>query len=103
MRQVQGKPLRKMYNMGFTMNRLLLHGYDSVRDPVLIPQDNYIEFQYFGFLFYFKMGKIFIAVLVIVLAVMVYIQQKSNYEEKEHEELGDFGLESKLDERLLLE
>lgn len=76
---VQGKPLRMLFYVGVTVLRLLPHVYDSLRSPVFNP---YFadEFQYANPSsdFYSKAGDIAIPVLAVLLAIVVYIQQRWN-------------------------
>ncbi|XP_027191538.1 uncharacterized protein [Cicer arietinum] len=79
--QINCKPLRKMYFIGITLVRLLPHVYDYVRAPVLNPyfsEDS--EFINPSLDFYSKFGDIAIPVIAIVLAVLVYIQQRCGYD-----------------------
>ncbi|KAL2927329.1 Serine/threonine-protein kinase gad8 [Bienertia sinuspersici] len=80
--QINNKPLRKLYYMGITALRLLPHVYDYIRGPVSNPffSDEY-EFVNPRFDFYSEFGDIAIPVLAIGLAVLVYIQQRWNYEQ----------------------
>ncbi|KNA18654.1 hypothetical protein SOVF_068850 [Spinacia oleracea] len=79
--QINGKPLRKVYYMGITVVRLLPHMYDYIRGPVSNPffSEEY-EFVNRKFDFYSEFGDIAIPVLAIAFAVIVYIQQRWNYE-----------------------
>ena len=101
----QGKPLRKLYYLGFTMIWLLLHAYEYARDPVPNPKNNYDEFQYLGVDLYAKLGNITVGVIVPVLAAIVYIQQRFNCQKCSHmvkpEECEDLTSKSDLCESLL--
>lgn len=79
--QINNKPLRKLYYMGITAVRLLPHVYDYIRGPVSNPffSEEY-EFVNQKFDFYSEFGDIAIPVVAIALAVIVYIQQRWNYE-----------------------
>ncbi|CAN4088894.1 unnamed protein product [Withania somnifera] len=79
--QIQNKPLRKLYYIGLTSVRLLPHLYDYIRSPVPNPyfSEEY-EFVNPRFDFYTKFGDIAIPVAAVLLAVVVYIQQRWNYE-----------------------
>ncbi|KAF3673899.1 putative katanin p60 ATPase-containing subunit A1-like [Capsicum annuum] len=79
--QIQCKPLRKLYYIGLTSVRLLPHVYDYIRSPVPNPyfSEEY-EFVNPRFDFYTKFGDVAIPVAAVVLAVVVYIQQRWNYE-----------------------
>ncbi|KAK7389533.1 hypothetical protein VNO78_24661 [Psophocarpus tetragonolobus] len=75
------KPLRKLYFIGITLVRLLPHIYDYIRAPVANPyfsEDS--EFVNPNLDFYSKFGDIAIPVTAIILAIVVYIQQRWNYE-----------------------
>ncbi|KAK4361962.1 hypothetical protein RND71_017203 [Anisodus tanguticus] len=79
--QIQCKPLRKLFYIGLTSVRLLPHVYDYIRSPVPNPyfSEEY-EFVNPRFDFYTKFGDIAIPVAAVLLAVVVYIQQRWNYE-----------------------
>ncbi|KAL9238625.1 hypothetical protein vseg_013021 [Gypsophila vaccaria] len=79
--QIDSKPLVKLYYMGLTVLRLLPHLYDYIRGPTTNPffSEEY-EFVNPRFDFYSEFGDIAIPVLAIVLAVIVFIQQRWNYE-----------------------
>ncbi|OIT04892.1 PREDICTED: uncharacterized protein LOC109223716 [Nicotiana attenuata] len=79
--QIHCKPLRKLYYIGLTSVRLLPHVYDYIRSSVPNPyfSEEY-EFVNPRFDFYTKFGDIAIPVAAVVLAVVVYIQQRWNYE-----------------------
>lgn len=76
---VRGKPLRSLFYVGVTVLRLLPHVYDSLRPSVFNP---YFadEFQYANPSsdFYSKAGDIAIPVFAVILAIVVYIQQRWN-------------------------
>lgn len=75
------KPLRKLYFIGITLVRLLPHIYDYIRAPVPNPyfsEDS--EFVNPNLDFYSKFGDIAIPVTAIILAIVVYIQQRWGYE-----------------------
>ncbi|BAT98545.1 hypothetical protein LR48_Vigan406s013500 [Vigna angularis] len=75
------KPLRKLYFIGITVVRLLPHIYDCIRAPVSNPyfsEDS--EFVNPNLDFYSKFGDIAISVTAVVLAIVVYIQQRWSYE-----------------------
>ncbi|XP_020227447.1 uncharacterized protein LOC109808741 [Cajanus cajan] len=75
------KPLRKLYFIGITVVRLLPHIYDYIRAPVSNPyfsEDS--EFVNPNLDFYSKFGDIAIPVTAIILAIVVYIQQRWSYE-----------------------
>ena len=79
--QIHSKPLRKLYFIGITIVRLLPHFYDYIRAPVSNPyfSEEY-EFVNPNMDFYSKFGDIAIPVTAFFLAVIVYIQQRWNYE-----------------------
>ncbi|CBI36230.3 unnamed protein product, partial [Vitis vinifera] len=79
--QIHCKPLRKLYFIGITVVRLLPHFYDYIRAPVSNPyfSEEY-EFVNPNMDFYSKFGDIAIPVTAFFLAVIVYIQQRWNYE-----------------------
>ncbi|KAJ1392154.1 hypothetical protein SESBI_36030 [Sesbania bispinosa] len=75
------KPLRKLYFIGITLVRLLPHIYDYIRAPVPNPyfsEDS--EFVNPSLDFYSKFGDIAIPVIAVILAIVVYIQQRWSYE-----------------------
>ncbi|KAL3005184.1 hypothetical protein AAZX31_08G205900 [Glycine max] len=75
------KPLRKLYFIGITLVRLLPHIYDYIRAPVSNPYFyEESEFVNPNLDFYSKFGDIAIPVTAIVLAIVVYIQQRWGYE-----------------------
>ncbi|KAI3986331.1 hypothetical protein MKX01_002176 [Papaver californicum] len=75
------KPLRKLYYFGITLVRLLPHVYDYTRAPVFNPyfSEEY-EFVNPSLDFYSRFGDIAIPVTAIVLAVVVFIQQRWSYQ-----------------------
>lgn len=79
--QIDCKPVRKLYFIGITLVRLLPHVYDYIRAPVPNP---YIsvdsEFVDPNSDFYSKFGDIAIPVTAVILALVVYIQQRWSYE-----------------------
>lgn len=79
--QIDCKPLRKFYFVGITVVRLLPHVYDYIRAPIPNPyfSEEY-EFVNPNFDFYSSFGDIAIPVTAVVLAVVVYVQQRWNYE-----------------------
>lgn len=79
--QIDCKPLRKFYFIGITLVRLFPHIYDYVRAPSLNPYfaEEY-EFVNPSSDFYSKFGDIAIPVAAILLAIVVYVQQRWNYE-----------------------
>ncbi|CAI9267479.1 unnamed protein product [Lactuca saligna] len=88
--QIDCKPLRKSYFIGLTVIRLLPHVYDYIRTPIPNPyfSEDY-EFVNPHLDFYSKFGDIGIPVIAILLAVLVYVQQKFSYERLV--EVLDFG------------
>ncbi|XP_008792134.2 uncharacterized protein LOC103708819 [Phoenix dactylifera] len=79
--QINCKPLRKAYYIGITAVRLLPHVYDYIRAPVFNPYfaEEY-EFVNPSLDFYSRFGDVAIPVTAAVLAIVVFIQQKWNYE-----------------------
>ncbi|KAF5179522.1 Duf2921 family protein [Thalictrum thalictroides] len=79
--QIHCKPLRKFYYMGITSVRLLPHIYDYWRAPVFNPyfSEEY-EFVNPTLDFYSKFGDVAIPVIALVLAILVFIQQRWTYE-----------------------
>ncbi|KAL9156728.1 hypothetical protein ABFS82_09G097100 [Erythranthe guttata] len=80
---VQVKPLRKMYYIGLTLVRIFPHVYDFVKSP--FPSNPYNYSNDYEFLnprtdFYSKFGDIAIPIVSVILAVIVYVQQRWNYE-----------------------
>ncbi|KAK7294129.1 hypothetical protein RJT34_17012 [Clitoria ternatea] len=75
------KPLRKLYFIGITLVRLLPHIYDYIRAPIPNPyfsEDS--EFVNPNLDFYSKFGDITIPVIAVILALLVYVQQRLGYE-----------------------
>lgn len=76
---IECKPLRKIYYIGVTVLQLLPHIYDYLRSLVFNPYfANEYEFANPGLDFYSKFGDIAIPVTAVVLAIMVFIQQRWN-------------------------
>ncbi|KAL7099780.1 hypothetical protein ACP275_09G107100 [Erythranthe tilingii] len=80
---VQVKPLRKMYYIGLTLVRIFPHVYDFVKSP--FPSNLYNYSNDYEFLiprtdFYSKFGDIAIPIFSVLLALIVYVQQRWNYE-----------------------
>ncbi|XP_057734982.1 uncharacterized protein LOC130950487 [Arachis stenosperma] len=79
--QIHCKPLRKLYYIGITLVRILPHVYDYIRAPAPTPylsEDS--EFVNPSLEFYSKFGDIAIPVTAIILAIVLYIQQRWGYE-----------------------
>jgi len=82
------KPLRKLYYIGITVLRLLPHIYDYFRPPVFNPYytDGYeyasrvfkSSFANPASDFYSRFGDISIPVTAVVLAIVIFIQQRWN-------------------------
>ncbi|EOA39112.1 hypothetical protein CARUB_v10011888mg [Capsella rubella] len=74
--------LRKLYYFGITLVRLFPHAYDyivgSVPDPYFIGEEH--EFVNPNFDFFSKFGDIAIPVTAILLAVIVFVQQRWDYD-----------------------
>ncbi|EYU21588.1 hypothetical protein MIMGU_mgv1a024750mg, partial [Erythranthe guttata] len=81
---IQVKPLRKMYYIGLTLVRIFPHVYDFVKSPFPSNPYNYSndEYEYFNPQtdFYSKFGDVAIPIFSVILAVIVYVQQRWNYE-----------------------
>ncbi|KAM7480399.1 hypothetical protein LguiA_028612 [Lonicera macranthoides] len=79
--QIDCKPLRKLYFIGITVVRLMPHVYDYIRSPVRNPyfSEEY-EFVNPNLDFYSKFGDIAIPATAVFIAVVVYVQQRWNYE-----------------------
>jgi hypothetical protein len=74
---IECKPLRKLYYIGVTVLRLLPHIYDYLRSPVFNPYfANEYDFANPSLDFYSKFGDIAIPVTAVVLAIVVFIQQR---------------------------
>ncbi|XP_047325221.1 uncharacterized protein LOC124929011 [Impatiens glandulifera] len=80
--QIDCRPLRKLYFIGITVVRILPHVYDYVRPPTVNPyfSEEY-EFVNPRLDFYTRFSDAAIPVTAILLAVIVFIQQRWNYEE----------------------
>lgn len=78
--QIDCKPLRKLYYIGITVVKLLPHLYDYVRAPTLNPYfpEEY-EFVNPSSDFFSKFGDVAIPLTAIMLAALVYVQQRWNY------------------------
>ncbi|OWM82300.1 uncharacterized protein LOC116207752 [Punica granatum] len=90
--QIETKPLRKLYYMGITVVRLLPHFYDFIRAPRSNPYmvEEY-EFVNPNMDFFSKLGDLAIPIIAVLLAVMVYVQQRWDYEKlREVLRLGRF-------------
>lgn len=79
--QIDCKPLRKFYFIGITMVRLLPHIYDFISAPTVNPY----FVQEYDFVnpsmdFYSRFGDATIPLIAFILAVVVYVQQRWNYE-----------------------
>ncbi|XP_076920672.1 uncharacterized protein LOC143581872 [Bidens hawaiensis] len=79
--QIGCVPLRKSYFIGLTIIQLLPHVYDYVRSPIPNPyfSEEY-EFVDPRLDFYSKIGDVLIPIIAVLLAVLVYVQQKLGYE-----------------------
>ncbi|KDP37160.1 hypothetical protein JCGZ_06216 [Jatropha curcas] len=79
--QIDCKPLKAHYFIGITVVRLLPHIYDYIRAPIPNPYfaDEY-EFVNPNMDFYSKFGDIAIPTTAVILAAVIYIQQRWNYE-----------------------
>ncbi|KAL3535795.1 hypothetical protein ACH5RR_004256 [Cinchona calisaya] len=75
---VQGKPLKKLYYIGYAMIRLVIQAFDYARDPVPHSSSKN-EFQYLRVEPYYKLGNLIISGVVVTLAVNVHIQQRNGY------------------------
>ncbi|KAF8053090.1 hypothetical protein N665_1465s0017 [Sinapis alba] len=81
--QIDSKqPLRKLYYLGITLVRLFPHVYDyligSVPDPYFIGEEH--EFVNPNLDFFSKFGDVAIPVTAILLAVIVFVQQRWDYD-----------------------
>ncbi|XVF49257.1 hypothetical protein PTKIN_Ptkin03bG0254000 [Pterospermum kingtungense] len=76
--QINVAPLRKVYYIGLTLMRLILHMYDFVRDPILDPYSEDAEIVGMNLSIYSNIGSIAVSVTVITLAVIVHVQQSLN-------------------------
>ncbi|KAL0562035.1 hypothetical protein IC582_002483 [Cucumis melo] len=79
--QIDCKPLRKFYFIGISLVRLLPHIYDFIRAPTVNPYfvEEY-DFVNPSMDFYSRFGDVAIPLIAFILAVVVYIQQRWNYE-----------------------
>ncbi|KAG2304742.1 hypothetical protein Bca4012_063798 [Brassica carinata] len=81
--QIDSKqPLRKLYYLGITLVRLFPHVYDyligSVPDPYFIGEEH--EFVNPNLDFFSKFGDVAIPVTAVLLAVIVFVQQRWDYD-----------------------
>ncbi|CAA7400581.1 unnamed protein product [Spirodela intermedia] len=75
--QIRCRPLRKAYYLGITLIKLLPHAYNYIRVPPMnIYFDQAYEFVDPDLGFYFRMGDVVVALVVGLLAVVVYLQQR---------------------------
>ncbi|XP_020089279.1 uncharacterized protein LOC109710895 [Ananas comosus] len=79
--QIKCKPLKKSYYIGITVVRILPHVYDYIRAPIFNPyfSEEY-EFVNPSLDFYSKFGDVAIPLVAVVFVVVVYVQQRWNYE-----------------------
>ncbi|GAB4842034.1 hypothetical protein Ancab_011994 [Ancistrocladus abbreviatus] len=79
--RINCQPLRKLYYIGITIIRVLPHAYDYIRPPTTNPYfvEEY-EFVNPKLDFYSKFGDIAIPLMAVLLAVVIYVQQRWNYE-----------------------
>ncbi|OVA06533.1 Protein of unknown function DUF2921 [Macleaya cordata] len=79
--QIHGKPLCKSYYIGFTILKLLRYVYDNIRDPIYnhytLSDAPRIPLRFFS-----KPDIISIPMTLVGLAMIVYIQQRWNYEKR---------------------
>ncbi|KAK9266278.1 hypothetical protein L1049_001799 [Liquidambar formosana] len=75
--QIQVKPLRKFYYIGFTILRLLARAYDYIRDPVFNPYFHDREINTSSE-FFSKSEDVVIMTTLAVLAIIVHAQQRRN-------------------------
>ncbi|KAE8696103.1 pleiotropic drug resistance protein 1-like [Hibiscus syriacus] len=80
--QIDCKPLRKLYFIGITVVRLLPHFYDYMRAPVPNPYfaEEY-EFVNPTMDFFSNFGDVAIPVTAVLLAAVVYCQQRWKYDQ----------------------
>ncbi|KAK8595093.1 hypothetical protein V6N13_016000 [Hibiscus sabdariffa] len=80
--QIDCKPLRKLYFIGITVVRLLPHFYDYIRAPVPNPYfaEEY-EFVNPTMDFFSNFGDVAIPITAVLLAAVVYCQQRWNYDQ----------------------
>ncbi|KAF4372420.1 hypothetical protein F8388_027093 [Cannabis sativa] len=78
--QIDCQSLGKLYYFGITLVRLLPHLYDYIRAPNIPYFPEEYEFVDPNMDFYSKFGDIAIPVTAVVLAILVYVQQKLSYE-----------------------
>ncbi|XP_010545798.1 PREDICTED: uncharacterized protein LOC104818053 isoform X2 [Tarenaya hassleriana] len=80
--QIECQPLRKLYYIGITSLRLLPHIYDYITDPIPDPfiMGGDHEFVNPNLDFFSKFGDIAIPVTAILLAVIVFVQQRWDYD-----------------------
>ncbi|CAA7403077.1 unnamed protein product [Spirodela intermedia] len=75
--QIKCRPLRKGYYLGITLIRLLPHAYDYARAPLMNAYfDQGYEFVDPDLGFYSRTGDVFIPLVGVLLAVVVYFQQR---------------------------
>lgn len=74
------RPLRKLYYIGFTVMRFVLHLYDFVRDPVVDPYSDEAAFVNLDLYFASRAPNLAVVVIMTTSAIMLYIQQEGNHQ-----------------------
>ncbi|XP_024521853.1 uncharacterized protein LOC9661549 [Selaginella moellendorffii] len=78
--EIRGKPLARAYYMGMTALRLLPHVYNALTRPLFNPYfaDESLVYANPRMDFYSRVGDVVIPVMAVLLAAMVYAQQRWN-------------------------
>ncbi|XVF34753.1 hypothetical protein REPUB_Repub18cG0086100 [Reevesia pubescens] len=77
--QINVAPLQKVYYIGLTFMRLILHIYDLIRDPILDPYSEDAEIVDMDLSIYSNLGSIAVSLIMIALAIIVHVQQSLNH------------------------
>lgn len=72
--KVQGKPLSKVYYIGFSVLRFVVRGYDYIRDPIFSSYFHKYD-SITSSVFFTKFENCVIMVIVVALAIIIHVQQ----------------------------
>ncbi|KAK1360132.1 hypothetical protein POM88_044606 [Heracleum sosnowskyi] len=72
--KVQGKPLSKVYYIGFSVLRFVVRGYDYIRDPIFSSYFHKYD-SITSSVFFTEFENCVIMVIVVALAIIVHVQQ----------------------------
>ena len=94
--KVKGKPLRKFYYFSFTTLKVAFHAYDYIRDPLPDNDYNYSDEHHnlnTSLGLYSKIKNITRAIIVIILAAILHIQQQYDYGKPRVKPKGEIGVD----------